>query len=319
MGALKRCLRLMAAMTDKYEIFSLNFGPFFEGDPLQLSLASRVTFLAETPASELDRLFRTIAPDAVVLGECPLAGSMRKAYQAAIRCGIPQFAIDNYYGRCIARIIQTAFWKIRRWLMLGLAPQPDSAKWSWGREVVPPLLPALGETASGARDGIVVIGYDRATLEMALEILRAIGQGQKVDMFCSGPSRQLLAGLDFTALGHELRYHWEPEETELYQAIARSRLVLGKAGFQQIVESLSLGTPVVFRMVPGGLRPFMLPRAMRPYVQPVRDLRALPHAMPRIRDWVSHSRIVKLGNASVPGQDPVRFAASRLESMIEAG
>jgi hypothetical protein len=308
----------MSAMTAKYEIFSLNFGPLFERDPLQLSLASRVTFLTETPPSDFEQLFRTIAPDAVVLAECPLAGSMRKAYEAAGRCGIPQFAVDNYYGRCSARLTQTAFWRIRRWLLLGVVSQPGPARWSWGREVVPPLLPPINDGGVGMREGIVVMGYDRATLEMAFEILLSIRQRHQVHIFMPDSSPELLAGLDFSGLSHACSFHREPEESELYRTVARSRLVLGKAGFQQIVESVYLGTPIACRISSGGVMPFLMPRSIRPHMQPIQDTNAVPAAMPRILDWLNNSQGLLHGKSRDVSHDAIRFAASRLEAMIDA-
>src|SRR4029077_15981403 len=112
----------------------------------------------------------------------PVAGSMRKTYKAARRCGIPQFALESHYNRMISRAMQMSFRDIRRWLMLGLVDSLRPAPWSWGREVVPMLLPALDEIDPKERHGIVVMGYDRATIEMAFEILSSLRQPQEVDV-----------------------------------------------------------------------------------------------------------------------------------------
>jgi hypothetical protein len=243
---------------------------------------------------------------------------MRLTYKAASRCGIPQFGLESFYNRPIARGMQLAFPDVRRWLMLGLVDSLRPAPCSWGREVVPMLLPPVGGVDPKERHGIVVMGYDRATIETAFEILRLLRPPQTVDVFLVGSPGTLLAGLNLAELPHTIRLHRDAPEPDLYGAVARSRLVLAKSGFTQVVESVSLGASVVARMVPGGIRSFMVPGAARRHVLLLENTRGVPAAMPRIVDLLNHPHGASIGHADVPGLDPVRYAAGRLEAMIDA-
>jgi glycosyltransferase involved in cell wall biosynthesis len=58
-----------------------------------------------------------------------------------------------------------------------------------------------------------------------------------------------------------------PDEREYRALLESSRIVFCKNGFQQMVESLALGTPVIASEVEGGVADFTLDGAMQPFVK----------------------------------------------------
>ena len=103
-----------------------------------------------------------------------------------------------------------------------------------------------------------------------------------------------------------------PDEEVLYGAMARARLVFGKAGFQQIMEGLCLGAPVVCQNCAGGVQPVFLGEHLRPFyrlVETESDLdRLLPDLAawllaPPVTPWVAHWR----GLSDVTGYAAERF------------
>jgi hypothetical protein len=304
-GVLKRCLRLVAALDSRHEFFVLNFGPLFEDDPLQRSLASRITFRKEPQLSELESFLRDIAPQAVVMGECPVRGSLYKVYRAAAALGIPQFAIENYYGRVPSRLIQLKHYHIRRWLMLGEPPRSIAA--TWGREVVPPLIPPMAAQGLPGREGITVIGYEDDSLAMAWRILERLQVAQQVRVFA--PEKRITQ----LPARHSYIVRSNPTDDELFSAMAQSKLVIAKGGFQQISESVWLGTPVVAKKKYGGAHALLLPPSYRPQVRLIDDERAELQAMPWISERLNCTKNSQ-NNSGRPGS--LHIAAARLEAML---
>lgn len=317
-GVFKRCLRLMGALPEDYEVFFLNFGEVPPDDPAYRRVAHRVQLVRDPGSAEgMENLYRRLKLDTIVLGECPLAGSMRRAYRTGARCGLPMIAIDNYYGKGLARLTQCGYWHIRKWLFLGLLSRGRGFGRSIGFEVVPPLIPAPGDCASRERDRIVVMGYDRATVEMSFQVLKSLPPGQRVDFFLPGQSKELYDGLPMETLPHDFHFLHAPTDIGLSDSISHARLVLGKAGFQQVVESILLGSPIVCQMYDSGLRQFMVPTHLKPYVKLVWTRAQLERAMPHIQGWAAGNPILPWMGVPKEIPDTVSFAASRLAAMIE--
>lgn len=317
-GVFKRCLRLMGALPEDYEVFFLNFGEVPKDDPAYLRVADRVQLIPDPGSAEgLEKLYTRLRLDAIVLGECPLAGSMRRAYSVGARSKLRMIAIDNYYGKGLARLTQCGYWHIRKWLFLGLLSRGRGFGRSIGFEVAPPLIPAPGDCASRQRDRIVVMGYDRATVEMSFQVLKSLPSSQRVDFFLPGQSNEVCDGLPMRTLPHEFHFLHAPTDSGLSESLSHARLVLGKAGFQQVVESILLGSPIVCQMYDGGLRRFMVPSHLKPYVKLVWTRAQLERAMSQIQGWAAGSPILPWMGVPKEIPDPVGFAASRLAAMIE--
>ncbi len=317
-GVLKRCMRLASAMSDAYEISLLNFGPVPPADPLFQRIAHRVEVVS-TPENRagLEALYARVKPAAVVFGEAPCRGMMREAYRAATHCKVQQIGIENCYLRPLNRLTQLRFLHIRRWLLLGLLSRGRNTSKSLGFEVVPPLI-QLPAARSTPRNRIVVNGYDPQTLVMAFEILSSIPPGEVVDFFVPDTGVELGSDLPFSSLPHEFRFHRTATDRQLSESITQAKLVLGKAGFQQIVESIMLGSSIVCQMYDSGVYPFMLPLHLKSHVQLVLTREDLARAMPRIRAWITEPAASVWPGSMNHTPDPVSLAAGRLEAMIRS-
>lgn len=146
---------------------------------------------------------------------------------------------------------------------------------------------------------------------------RKLPPGQRVDFFLPGQSKELYDGLPMETLPHDFHFLHAPTDIGLSDSMSHGRLVLGKAGFQQVVESILLGSPIVCQMYDSGLRQFMVPAHLKPYVKLVWTRAQLERAMPHIQDWVAGNPILPWMGVPKEIPDPVSFAASRLAAMIE--
>jgi hypothetical protein len=173
----------------------------------------------------------------------------------------------------------------------------------------------LPSPTSELRDRIVVNGYDPQTLVMAFEILSSLPHREVVDFFVPGSAVEF-GSLPFTSLPREFNFRCATSDAHLSEAISHAKLVLVKGGFQQIVESIMLGSPIVCQMYDSGVYLFMLPLHLRPHVQLVLTREDLARAMPRIGGWVNRPAPIVWADSVDNMPDPVSLAASRLEAMI---
>jgi hypothetical protein len=95
--------------------------------------------------------------------------------------------------------------------------------------VVPPLIQAPDNLSAHNRDRILIMGYDRATLEMAFHVLKSIESDQQVDLFLPSKSKQLCDNLPFDSLPHQVRYLHSPTDSGLSESMSHAKLVLGES------------------------------------------------------------------------------------------
>jgi hypothetical protein len=316
-GVLKRCLRLISGMTNRYEIYLLNFGEIPPEDPVFQLVKHRVRVLTAPDSGHALTLLKRMNPATIIFGECPVHGMMLETYRAATRCGMRQIGIENYYGRPLTRFMQARFLHIRRWLLLGLLNSPQRTASHWGFEVAPPLVQLPAKVASHARNRIVINGYHPQTLIMAYECLKALPGVEQVDFLLPQGAKKLPFDLPFGQLPHEFHLREAISDAELFESVAQAKVVLGKAGFQQIVESALLGAPVVCQMYDSGVYPFMVPSHLKAQVKLVWSQRGLHRALPQIRAWVEKPA-PSWTNTYEDGPDFVQLAARQLEAMIDA-
>jgi hypothetical protein len=319
-GVFKRCLRLIDRMSDDLDIHLLHFGPTPEDDPLFRKVAPRLTIQildGDGLAADMADYFRTLKPHAVVFGECPLAGSMLQAYRTAKLVTPNQIAIDNYSGSWLAAFTSLSFPRIRHWLYLGLTRDGRPGYSGWRFEVAPPLVSVPPDAGRAPRDRICVMGYDRQTLVMACDLLKRLPPQQRVEVFLTDDAEEMMRGLPFDALPHEVSYVSMAVDGSLFASFARAKLLIGKAGFQQIVESLMLGAPIVCQMYDGGVRSILLPSYLRSYVRLVWTEAHMAKALPRIREWVEKPTALPWAGACAELLDPVGYAAGRLNALVQ--
>ncbi len=320
-GVFKRCLRIIERMSADFDVHMLHFGALPVDDPVFRRVQSRVTIenniAGEQLAEKMRAYYQKIQPKAVIFGECPVAGSMLMAYRTAPKHSARLIGIDNYSGHWLSMLTATGFRRVQQWLFLGLLPKGKLELARWRYAVAPPLVsapPALGS----ARDRICVLGYDRATLVAAFDILNRLPPGENVELFLSDDVDALTAGLPYDTLPHRLTRTFNATDPDLFASFARAKVVLGKAGFQQMVESMALGAPIVCQMYDTGVRNFLVPRYLKPYVRLIWTEEDRLKAMPQIAEWVRNPVTLPWARATAETPDLAAHTAQTLERMIGA-
>jgi hypothetical protein len=319
MGILKRALRLISHLLGEFEIHLVNFGPRPEADPLFAAMSRRIE-LHETPDSGLGEalhsLFARLAPRAVVLCESPIRGSMRMAHRVASRLGLRQIGLDNYYGPLFTISLLRGWPRIDRWLLLGLTEDGSPRLEDGPIEVVPPLVRFPPGFGSLPRDRIAVIGYDRDTLATGGRLLARLPAGQAADLFVAPEGEDLLREQGFDPGLPGVRVLVLPPDDELYGSLARSRVVFSKAGFQQIVEGILMGAPVVCQLCGGGVERTILGDYLLPYVRFVASADELPGVLLDVACWLARPPASRWAGLAASLEDPIAFAAERLAAAI---
>ena len=318
MGVFKRCIRLMGRLADELDIHLVNYGPL-PNDPLFEGIRPRIRVL-DPPGDDLGpgltRMLARIAPRAVVLGEAPLRGSMRISHRAATSLGIWQVCIDNHYGDFVERRFPSEWPSIDRWLLLGLPRMARAVCPNEKIVTVPPLVQVQRPAEILEPDRVCLIAYDRNTLFTATQMLEFLPPSETIDLVAAPGGKQWLSqiGFDFTRPG--LRLLTAPDDAELCGSMARAKFVFGKAGFQQIVESIALGAPILCRLCGGGVDESVIPPHLRPNVRFIGSGRELPNVMFDLADWLIESPLVRW-----PGlpSDPIAHAADALRGLALAG
>jgi hypothetical protein len=320
-GVFKRCLRIIERMHQDYDVHMLHFGALPAEDPVFQRVRGRITvensIAGENLRERMTAYYSEIQPHAVIFGECPCAGSMLMAYRTAPRRTARLIGIDNYSGHWLSMLTATGFHRVQKWLFLGLLPDGELGLSRWRYAVAPPLVstpPGLG----AARDRVCVLGYDRATLVAAYDILSKLPPGENVELFLSDDVDALTAGLPYDKLPHKLTRTFNASDAALFDSFARAKVVLGKAGFQQIVESIALGAPIVCQMYETGVRNILVPGYLRPYVRLVWTPEDRAKAMPKIAEWVRSPAPLPWARSTGETPDLGACAARRLESLINA-
>ncbi len=325
MGIFKRAMRLTSRLLDRYEIHLVNFGPLPQGEPLFSAVAPHITVqpVPEGGLGEgLHRLFSRLSPRAVILCESPIRGSMRMAHRVASRLGLRQVGLDNYYGPLFSISLLRGWPRIDRWLLLGLTQDGSAAVRDGPIEVVPPLVHFPPAAGAAPRDRLSILGYDRQTLATGLDLLARLPPGQRVDLFVAPGSADLLRQRSEDGGGRHLagrpglRVLSQPSDAELYGSLARSRLVFSKAGFQQIVEAVLLGAPVVCQLCGGGVERTLLSDYLQPYVRFVAGAGDLPRVLLDVACWLAKPPANRWARLATAVDDPIGFAANRLAAAI---
>jgi hypothetical protein len=317
-GVLKRCLRLASRLDERFDVHVVNFGPLPEADPLLAEMAPRLTLHApplEGLGDWLEALFRRLELPPVVLGESPIRGSMRLAHRVAHALGLFQVCIDNYYGPFFATSLPRGWPRIDHWLLLGLTEHGEPHRWDEGCEVLPPLV-RLPAGDRGPRDRVAVLGYDKETLALGLALLARLPPELPVDLFVGAGGEGGVNGRARARPG--LAVHPLPTDAELYGALGRARLVVGKAGFQQVAEAVLLGAPILCRACGGGIDEFLLAEYLRPYVRIVGSAEELPKVLFDVACWLLAPPANRWAESVAAVGDPVAFAADVLAERVAA-
>lgn len=321
-GIFKRCLRLMSRLLDRFEIHQVNFGPLPKQDPLFASVEPHVTFHtvdnAPVLGQKLEEVFSELDPVAIVIGEAPMRGSMRTSSLVARRLGIWQIALDNFYGELCYSELPERWPQIDRWLLLGLTSDGAPNERHEHLLVTPPLV-QFPETNGAGRDRITVIGYDQETLINACRLLRRLPSDLPVDFFIAPQWQATLVeqGLDLEA--PHRRVLVLPPDHEIYSSMRRSRFLFGKAGFQQVVEGIALGAPIVCQACGGGLADYLVATYLKPYVRFVESDAEFGRLLLDLAGWLLEPPDSPWARLPERVEDPIELGAEQLTLLIEEG
>jgi len=313
-GVLKRVLRLIQRLRTRRPIHLVNFGHIPPQDPLVKALRGRVVFHEIGPARERNyrNVIRALKPRLIVQGESPVNGAMFVFYRSAASLRVPQICIENYYGPLMRDHTALKFRFIHEWILIGIAaagtpPIPRA-------HIVPPCVHAP-PVADNQRRGVCVLGYDDATLKASLRLLAGLPPDLPVQFFLPEDRVATVRG----ELGHHehLSLRSDPGDAELYRAMGSAQVLLCKNGYQQMVEALYLGTPLVCVERDGGLPRDALADEMAPAVQFVSGPADLPVAATRIQGWLGGQTPRPLVSPEHRIADPVAYSADVLERCME--
>jgi hypothetical protein len=267
-GVYKRCLRIAMELSHRgHEI--LFFCPGHE------DYHDDLTRLAETRMVFIDFLFDEIMrdidepgrrgafdalaqldPDIVVIGEAPLSGILLEVTLYSVELGIPVVFLDNIYNPSFV----TFFCRVHAPMADGVILTGPSSLYAAGAPAfvsqVPPYIEASPHEAKALltdRLGltgerlITVLAYDDNVEKLAISLLGRLEDDAVEMLFLTrNPAhcRQQLQRLP-EALQAKVRVIAPPSDPILFGCIALSRLSVCKSGHMQMIESLSLGVPVL--------------------------------------------------------------------------
>lgn len=263
LGLLKRCLRLIDRLPrDRCEAHLVHLG-WVPDDPF----TRRV--MLETPhivvrGYEHDGLLALalaqVRPHVVVLCEPTLVGGVAAAVHGA---GADLVCIENLFDDHVPAHHRRELPQVDGWVFLGIPARIPFGHLGDRSFLAPPLLPDPIRVADPRPLDVLIQGYDLDVARFGLELVGRLPRRARA---------AIVLGVDSERqLGRELAQHRSveairfPDDRAYQKLLGSARLMIGKDGFQQIVEALALGTRVICRASAGGVGP-LLPRHFSPYV-----------------------------------------------------
>ncbi len=334
-GVLKRCFRLIAHI-DRTDIKThvVNLGVLPLEDPLVKQVMPKIQVHdIDRPDRSMIELFlfslrvtsgrnRTnylldkVQPDLLVLGESPLSGMMRLISLKAFRKGIPQVCIENYYNEYQLAHFEKEYPWIAHWILLGLPLENSYGKIAENAVLVPPLVQPASLAKTDEKVDITILGYDVNVALLGLEVLRKLPENTCGRLIYSSRLQKRISKIKQTAKGLNLTYEGMPSEAKLSGYLANSKIVVCKSGFQQIVECLAQGTPVLIYDAQGGVPPVLLSEHMRPYAEyfpsETDDWSSL---LEHANSWLDEKPQMPWVEQVLKIKQPVEYAAKHLEDI----
>lgn len=266
---------------------------------------------------DLRRLYQRLKPDVLVLGECPLSGLLKKASLVAHELGIPQICIDDYLGPDQPdQYRRSAPW-VDQWFLTGLPLETQ-----WGRQsaqivVAPPLLPAVADNESSPVD-VVILGYDPRIARLGLQLLARLPSGTTARLIHAELSAEQRTNLQQLASAHTVEFISLPTETRLRSLLKNAKIVICKSGFQQIVESLAVGTPVLACEARGAVSELFLTDLLRPFVHYVpTQSNQWADMLAKASYWLTQRPLMPWVKEFEAIADPTKYASALFSSMFQ--
>lgn len=285
-GVYKRCLRIGLEMHRRgHEVHILCDRRHEFRDPLVketakifhfIDLPGGVHFMASEKVRRryLRARYSEANLDMVVIGECPLGGSLLDAAVVASELELPMVLLDNAYSPIMVKLFMRRHAALFDGVILTGPQSFHPAKASTFYCGVPPLLagdpaaalPLLEELKLDAGKLITVLGYEHKAEILATNLLLACGPTDNNFLFIVRRPQETLRRLEVlpSEVREKVRVIPLPSESTLFSLLKHSSLAIGKCGFMQVSESLALGTPFLAVFYKGCFSTIaMLPRAQR--------------------------------------------------------
>lgn len=266
-------------------------------------------------AAALRRLMARLTPDVVVLADNPLSGLLRRASQVARELGVPQVGIDDYLGRRQEEALVRSSPQVDQWLLVGIPFDGRMGRLSPRLVVSPPLQPGGGETAAPV--DVTIFGYDPGIARLGADLLARLPAGTTACMISTALTGAQREELRRRAGPAALNFVPFPTETGFQALLRASGVVFCKSGFQQIVESLAVGTPVVACDVPGGVPEVFMDEELRRFV---RYLPARPEeweaTLAEARQWLAARPPVPWAADLARLDSPARYGAGLFADLL---
>jgi hypothetical protein len=321
LGVLKRCVRLISNMkSGLIEAHLLNFGSVPIDDPLlqnELPKLTRHNLENENWDIELNRLFNTVKPDILVLGEGPGRGRMLDISKAALQHDIPQVCIENYYGPGQPEHFKKENPWLDYWLLLGLPFDKKYGKITDYAILCPPLFCTKSNVQKSAEYDIVILGYDINVAMLGIELVHKLPVKVRALLIHGKSLKKYLIDLKNFSQNIEITFAGFPDEKLYRNYLTSTKIVVCKSGFQQMVECLSLGTPAIVYDAQGGVPEILLSEPMRPFVKyfPPKNER-WTNLLLQCGIWLNKKPFMPWENEIEKIKNPAVFASEKLYTIF---
>ncbi|MGB2604881.1 MAG: hypothetical protein WBC78_14885 [Candidatus Sulfotelmatobacter sp.] len=220
--------------------------------------------------------FQKLRLDLVVVGEAPLAGNLLDSALCGLSLGIRLVVLDNAFSPWLSRISVLLHGSMFDGIVLtgpSYLQMHRPPKYYCG---VPPYIEGSAAEAEALLDQscfrpqrlITVLGYEKKAQGVATALLPTLVQHGCAAVFLTPDpqeARERVASLP-QSVAKSILVLPPPSENLLFGLLQRSSLVIGKCGFMQISECLSLGTPFLGINYRGCFPLRLLPKRVRRFV-----------------------------------------------------
>jgi len=320
MGVAKRIVRLIAGLpANAVQSYLLHFGAEPSDDPLWIRVAPAIRRYVPNHGlrrSLLRDFLRNLRLQVIVLGEGPLGGIMRDVFETALAERIPLVTVDNYYDSLQPARLKNSWPGIAWWLLLGLPEKARYGRISKTAFLAPPLLPRTRASGS-AGSHVTVLGYDPQVTDAGLRLALRLPKGISLRVLSSEESFKAIRSPERFP-SSQVSLERLPNDYLLSQWVGSSPFVVCKNGFQQIVESLALGTPAVVLSAMGGVPECLLSPFLRPFVCyfPERD-QDWSRLLSTVSVWLSARPSMPWETQLRDISNPIRYSADMLLTVLQ--
>jgi glycosyltransferase involved in cell wall biosynthesis len=164
---------------------------------------------------------------------------------------------------------------------------------------------------------LTIFGYDPQIAALGVELLARLPAGTTARMISTNLSEAQRRAFTQRAGAARLSFAPIPSDGWFRASLASSALVFCKNGFQQIVESLAVGTPAIAVPVAGGVPEEFLDGELRPFVHYLSE-RPDPweEALARARQWMAERPRLPWTGDLARLASPVRYGAEIFADLL---